>query len=104
MMSPHYASLESIHRTTHICTHTLIRLTSRSPVQLSWKLGPPLYPSPPLISSSILHDSLQSVNLELSPHDAITGTVNWRWKTARGGGRDKEKVSKQVGGHMEVWS
>lgn len=47
-------------------------------------LGPPLCPSPSLISSSTLHDSLQSVNLELSPRDAISGTA------AGGGGKQQE--------------
>lgn len=62
-------------------------------MRLSWKLGSPLPPLPPLLSSSILHDSLQSVNLELNPHDAIAGMVT-------GGGRkqeDEEGVTKRVG-------
>lgn len=54
---------------------------------------PPL--SPPLISSSTLHDSLQSVNLELSPHDAIPGTVT--------GGGIKQRERGEVGAGGGVW-
>lgn len=48
-----------------------------------WKLGPPPTLSLPLISSSILHDSLQSVNLEPSLRDAISGML--------AGGRRKQQ-------------
>lgn len=79
MVSPCCASLEE-YPELHMYAHTCMFISaSRSPVRSSWKLAPP-----PHISSSTLHDSLQSVNLELSPHDAISGMVT-------GGGRKEQE-------------
>lgn len=80
-VSPHCASLESTHNHTHTYMHTHTQLHSHSFDKhesfavVMETLVPRLSPTPPLISSSILYDSLQSVNLELSPNDAISGMV-----------------------------
>lgn len=82
MVSP---SVKALNAHTHIGTHrhTCIRSRSRSPVRSPWKLRTPPPLSLPRISSSILHDSLQSVNLEPSLRDAISGML--------AGGRRKQQ-------------
>lgn len=93
MVSPHCASLKPTHTTTHICTCTH-SFVPQAGVLCGRHGNPPL--SPPLISSSTLHDSLQSVNLELSPHDAIPGTVTG------GGIKQQERGEVGAGGRVGV--
>ena len=89
------ASLEPSHTHTH--THLFVPQTGVLCGRHGNSGPPPLStPSPPLISSSTLHDSPQSVNLELSTCDAIPGTATGGGGEEQEGGRDEERV-KQTG-------
>ena len=93
--------LRALNHHTHTHTHTHTHLFVPQTGVLCGRHGnsgpPPLStPSPPLISSSTLHDSPQSVNLELSTCDAIPGTATGGGGEKQEGGRDEERV-KQTG-------
>ncbi len=109
MVSPHCASLEPTHRTTHICAHTLVSFHKQESCAVVMETRVPLSPSPHL-------------SYPLLPFMTLSNLLIWNWvlvtqsqgrlleveessrNRRREGGRDEERGSKQVGGDMEVWS